>query len=966
MKKRLVFTVALATAMTLSSAVSAALPTSSIIIGDKAYDLGYITNNSNAIYEMLNGSNNITDIYYIEAGGRIVSLFNSSKSYASDKEFIEANAGINPISYYDRYGSKKNYYVTKDSNGNIKDFSPEVSSNVTVNVNAKILSGDVKFARIGVDPISGTDSALKPMYFKIKDASTTVKEIGGGSSDDNNLTLVTTDNSFTILLLSKDMTVLGETEVIKFADVYNKSSIDVSVNWTMGKDDGQKTSFTTGLGNINNAGLVAIDSRSEWIYYSNPADNGGIYKTNGILNTKISDDNAKFLNVSGNYIYYSNYSDGQKIYKVRTDGTGRRIVSTEQASNVLVNGEYIYYRSHSGRSNGNIKRISKDAIKSGGSNITTEEVTFFSISGSNIYFSSASEGNKVFSTNLDGSYRTLVANDSAKFVTFIPHNQSSTGNRIYYVNDSGRLRWVASGSQYPSTINVINRKTNSPAVISAMNITEDGRTIFYADSSDGNKIYKADLYNGSTIYGEKFNDDASNYINIVDGKVYYTKYNSLHIAEGYTIAPNKDPYSPVEYIYTSRPVTKPKQDLKIVSYDKVVHPTGNISSVEVNNIEEYLPDKVTAIMSDNSVRELLINWNLNVTTGKGGAINYTGTIVGYGSKVTLQMSLLSEPLDSKDIKVINNAGIMDDKIYITGNLAEGDIIRAYRDPAKTLFLGQGVATRYTYDSPYTAEIILSGARTLPDSAKYVYLTRTSVNSAESNVTTKELTSDDLVGKPNGFSSVKESSIENYVNIPYDPDSYNKFDKVSITGYGVSIGDSINFYVKQSGGNKSEIISKPLLPRVITPQLVEFSADVLLSQGFLEKSVDGRLYYTISNSYGESNESSIAIPGAMVLPLEGIRYTTSPTGATINTSALSKFNDSNYRYYYRVVDSNNPGSKTPYDSVIADLTDVSTEGWIRLKSDTGEILIPNGQKVEIVEAFVSGNQFKAYKLGEVRR
>lgn len=287
MKKRLVFTVALATAMTLSSAVSAALPTSSIIIGDRAYDLGYITNNSNAIYEMINNSNNVTDIYYVESGGRIVSLFDSGKSYPSDKEFIAANSGLNPITYYDRYGSKKNYYKNGD------EFTQAASSSITVNVNAKVLSGDVKFARIGVNTISATDSSLKPVYFKIKDASTTVKEIGGGSSDDNNLTLVTTDNSFTVLLLSKDMTVLGETSAIKFADIYNKTSIDVSVNWTMGKDDGQKTSFTTGLGNINNAGLVAIDSRSEWIYYSNPADNGGIYKTNGILNTKISDDNAK-------------------------------------------------------------------------------------------------------------------------------------------------------------------------------------------------------------------------------------------------------------------------------------------------------------------------------------------------------------------------------------------------------------------------------------------------------------------------------------------------------------------------------------------------------------------------------------------------------------------------------------------------------------------------------------------------
>ncbi len=38
------------------------------------------------------------------------------------------------------------------------------------------------------------------------------------------------------------------------------------------------------------------------------------------------DDHAQFINVVDNWIYYSNLNDGHKIYKIRTDGSGREQV----------------------------------------------------------------------------------------------------------------------------------------------------------------------------------------------------------------------------------------------------------------------------------------------------------------------------------------------------------------------------------------------------------------------------------------------------------------------------------------------------------------------------------------------------------------------------------------------------------------------------------------------------------------
>jgi len=91
-------------------------------------------------------------------------------------------------------------------------------------------------------------------------------------------------------------------------------------------------------GNITNGGYAAI--QGDVIYYHNGGDNGKLYKikTDGSGKQKLSDDKADYINVIGDWIYYiagrySNeyggqvYDDNTKMYRMKTDGTQRQLVN---------------------------------------------------------------------------------------------------------------------------------------------------------------------------------------------------------------------------------------------------------------------------------------------------------------------------------------------------------------------------------------------------------------------------------------------------------------------------------------------------------------------------------------------------------------------------------------------------------------------------------------------------------------
>ena len=88
-------------------------------------------------------------------------------------------------------------------------------------------------------------------------------------------------------------------------------------------------------GNLINGGLVAM--QGDWIYYSN----NGLWKMreDGTEKTKLSDDDAHYVNVVRDWVYYSN-DDG--IWKIQTVGSDKKLI-IDEGQNINVIDDWIYY-----------------------------------------------------------------------------------------------------------------------------------------------------------------------------------------------------------------------------------------------------------------------------------------------------------------------------------------------------------------------------------------------------------------------------------------------------------------------------------------------------------------------------------------------------------------------------------------------------------------------------------------------
>ena len=98
-----------------------------------------------------------------------------------------------------------------------------------------------------------------------------------------------------------------------------------------------------------------INVFGEWIYYENVINTidgedeviftEGIYKlkTDGTGKTKICSDDAREMMVVGDWIYYCNYSDKVNLYKIKVDGTNRTKIADDKCYRINLSENYIYY-----------------------------------------------------------------------------------------------------------------------------------------------------------------------------------------------------------------------------------------------------------------------------------------------------------------------------------------------------------------------------------------------------------------------------------------------------------------------------------------------------------------------------------------------------------------------------------------------------------------------------------------------
>lgn len=139
-----------------------------------------------------------------------------------------------------------------------------------------------------------------------------------------------------------------------------------------------------------------------WIYYAY-AD--GIYKTNtnGTENKKLNDDNAGWLQVSGDWVYYTCYGDVSEensLVKVRLDGSERTVIGKIDAMFVKVVEDWVYYTGE----NDNLFRIRTDGTEK--TCLVKENAFWPCIAGDWVYYSGMNCN--LFKISTDGSGKTLM------------------------------------------------------------------------------------------------------------------------------------------------------------------------------------------------------------------------------------------------------------------------------------------------------------------------------------------------------------------------------------------------------------------------------------------------------------------------------------------------------------------------------------------------------------------------------
>ena len=277
---------------------------------------------------------------------------------------------------------------------------------------------------------------------------------------------------------------------------------------------------------INGTGAFETKSNinvfGEWIYYEKIINiisgedqiiyTEGIYKikTDGTNKTRVCSDNAREMMVIGDWIYYRNESDKGKLYKIKVDGTNRTKITDDACYRINFSENYIYYlKGNNGAGN---MPTSLYKIKFDGTDKSqipcSEHINFMNVEGDFIYYltydlGNPNEGSSFFKMKTDGTEKVKLYD-------------TEPGSRVFSFNVSnGDLYfWFYDGWDGPPITNNSLNKMSSDGKIQSTEF----KSVIVADEQwiVRNKIYYAKVqgyYNN--IYRTNMDDTNLQLINKV-------------------------------------------------------------------------------------------------------------------------------------------------------------------------------------------------------------------------------------------------------------------------------------------------------------------------------------------------------------------------------------------------------------------------------------------------------------------
>ena len=206
---------------------------------------------------------------------------------------------------------------------------------------------------------------------------------------------------------------------------------------------GSPESREQGMGNTNanitNGGMSVL--RGDWIYFANVADNDTLYriKQDGTGETRVSGDRPYSLNSHGEWLYFTSRED-LKIYRIKPDGSDRTLVSEDGSHNVIVADGWVYFIKMNALSQapdgtapgdsseyGRIFKLRTDG--SGRQQVSGEMAVDFNLAEGWIYYV-GTDDHKLHRMKTDGSENSVVSDVTmGKFSILDDH--------VYYIDPAG-------------------------------------------------------------------------------------------------------------------------------------------------------------------------------------------------------------------------------------------------------------------------------------------------------------------------------------------------------------------------------------------------------------------------------------------------------------------------------------------------------------------------------------------------
>ncbi len=214
-------------------------------------------------------------------------------------------------------------------------------------------------------------------------------------------------------------------------------------------------------GNIINGGFLALDDG--WIYYNSVYDDFCLYKirADGSEKTKICDDYAWCINTVGDWLYYRDKNTDFSLIRIKKDGTSREQLLDYAVADVTVVDDYIYFVKGV---LGSVCRTRLDGTDF--MELSDDSCGNLYYENGKLYYINYFENQSIFCIATDGSGRTKISGEEVEFFAII-------GSDIFYGNDDdenmyrinlqgGTAELVTEGGNTFRTLNVLDNQIFYP------------------------------------------------------------------------------------------------------------------------------------------------------------------------------------------------------------------------------------------------------------------------------------------------------------------------------------------------------------------------------------------------------------------------------------------------------------------------------------------------------------------------